>query len=323
MFDKLKLIASTYNQDLDLIIETNGLTEVKRGTKTSYDNIETKNFTGLFIRIETDKSKITIDGSLHKYFNYLQNNVQENHSQNVCITDVLQTFDNIANNTKISLKDAKVKRLEIGLNLYVSSPPAEYINSIKSISPRGTKQPFKIVENPKYKNKSEIVTNMHRTNRKYYKVYDKIHELKDKKKSYPENKHILRIETVWQRVDKVKVSDLLFEPYFKGLLNEFVDTWQSVEFERITIYPKGTSNMQRQLINEIQSNKNILEKWRTMKANNELTQKQFRTRREFLQKKFKTLINKTIYKQTKIETEFRQLMELELQKMLNNRISDK
>lgn len=320
MFDKIKLIADTENNDLQLIIETNNLKEVKRQTKISYDNIEAKNFIGMFMKIDIDKGSITIDGSLHKYFSNLQNNIQENHSQNFTIKEALQTFDNLSEKTNINFQTAKVKRLEIGLNLYVSKPPKEYINLIKSISPKGKKEDFRIIENPKYKDKSEIVSNMHPDNRKYYKVYDKVHELKDKRKSYPENINILRIETVWQRIDKLKVNELLHPFYLKDIVKEFVETWQSIEFERNMIVPKGLHQAKTQLIKEILQYRNtetLIENYRKQLATKAITERKFRTIREFIKNDWNELKTRLIFEPFEHETEFKKLLQIECNKNIN------
>jgi|GEM_PF-1325537 len=327
MFDKIKIIATTNDNDVELIIKTNKLdTTTKTNNensenkeiKTTYDNKRTKHKnSGMYITVQTDKEIITIEGSLHKYFNKINHDEFENYSNNFTITDMLKTVENLSKNTNINLKTANVTSLEIGLNFYVCKQPAQYMALIKNIRPKGKNEPFKIKENPKHKEGTEITTNMHKRRRKYYRIYDKINELKDNGKLHPLNVNILRIETVWQRIDKISIADLLHPAYLRELIIEFKETWESIEFERKMLAPKGTPEGKTHLIKEILDSgnpKTVIDKYRKQLKNNTITERRFRTIREFTENEWTEFKTKIIFEASPEEKEFRLLFSQQISK---------
>ena len=320
MFDKITMVIPLKNQNLELIIKTNQLIRIEKNKELFFEHLNiTKNTNGgLFIRIDIEKQIIKIEGSLHKYYTFLETGLLDNHSSNFSLNEMLEAFDLLEQHTNIQLIEAKIKHLEIGLNLYVSKPFASYESIIKAIKTR--RKLLEFTENPKFRNKSEIVTNMHKNKARYYKIYDKVEELKDNRKitDLPLNLNILRIETVIKRTGTLLLKELLNPVYLKELINEFVEVWQGLEFEKILIVPKGTRNTAiaiiKDIIKEIFDTDKVLDEYRTDLKKGRLSPKQFRTKSEFIRHKWQAMKKEIALNKHDAEIEFRKLFNTEIRR---------
>jgi len=124
------------NQNLEQIISKNKLFRIEKNGNISFEN--NKNISGgMFIRINTEKKTIEISGSLHKFYNVRKkSNHAENYSNNLTLNELQDALLLLHTETGISFFSARLNSLEIGINLYLSSPPESYMLKMLSITPK-------------------------------------------------------------------------------------------------------------------------------------------------------------------------------------------
>ncbi len=285
MLDKITLKIPIKNQDIENIIQTNNLQLYTTPKAQIYSNLETtKKSYGMLIKL--DNEYIILEGSLHKYYNYINHNNLENYSNNLNIKQVQEAFKQLHENTKISLFDAQIKFVEIGMNLYLTEPAQKYLELFECLNIKDKEK--KIMENLFFKENSVFGTNAHKK-RTHYKAYDKIIEMKEKRKKTENTPFILRLETVWKRPEKLFYTDLLQTNYLLKLLKDFETVWNGVKFKNNRLFlPPKISGGQREIIKDIAKHGTIktLEIYKEQLKNNELTTKQHRTKKEFIQKEY-------------------------------------
>jgi len=297
MLDKITLKIPIKNQDIENIIQTTNLQLYTTPKAQIYSNLETtKKSYGILIKIEIPfiiiegkELFIIIEGSLHKYYNYINHNNLENFSNNLNIKQIQEAFNQLHENTKISFLDAQVKFLEIGMNLYLTEPAPKYLLLFESTMVKG--KILDIDTNIKEKKGKQVGTCM--DSRTHYKAYDKTTETK-KKRSKELNillsdLKILRIETVWKRPEKLYYNELLQTNYLLKLIKDFETVWNGVKFKNNRLFlPPKISGGQREIIKDIAKHGTIktLEIYKEQLKNNELTTKQHRTKKEFIQKEY-------------------------------------
>jgi hypothetical protein len=275
-----------------------------------YDNERMKFADGFYIRIETKKIKsIKLECSLHKYFNHLATGKQTNYDL-FSFSNARNTIEQLTEHTEIDLLTLKVTYYEIGLNLILSKDCREYIDKMQTIGAMDNKRVLYV--NPKYKNDRIKTTVFHRDIKKVYKVYDKVFEMHDKKRTDTpvDSPNILRIETTQKRVEKMTVFDLLKPETVTKLTDQFLKDWRTVQFEQIMEAPKGTHQRKVDLIREIlkHGTETVLKMAKERLSTGDLTEKRHRAIREFIQNDwndFKKLIKFT---KTPEEIEFREAL---------------
>ena len=275
-----------------------------------YDNERLKFADGFYLRIETKKTKsIKLECSLHKYFNHICTNRQTNYDL-FSFGNARNTIEQLTERTDIEVSKLKVTYYEIGLNLFLSKDCREYIDKMQSIGTLDSKKNLYV--NPKYKNERIKTTVFHRDIKKVYKVYDKVFEMHDKKRTDApiENPNILRIETTQKRVEKMTVLDLLKPETVTKLTDQFLNDWRTVQFEQIMEAPKGTHQRKVDLCKEIikRGQDQVLEMARERLLNGDLTDKRFRAIREFIQNDWLTFKKTIRFKRTDEEIEFREAL---------------
>ncbi len=309
MIDKLTLTASTKDNEINMIVSTNNLTtfeNTKNNTDKIINNKLTKNFTGMYIQIDVKKETIKIEGSLSKYLYHAKNGVFANHFQNYSVAEIQKAITLLKENTKIDIDKAQIYFVEIGLNLELPRPAQEYFDLIKSITPATKNEKLIFIQNPIYKENTVYTTIMHRDIRKHYKMYDKTAELQSKHKETDKSKFILRIETVYKRKLNMTVAEFMHPHTLKDTLNEFKKTWLSLEFESDLIFPKGINNLQTKLCKELleaKNSKDVTEKYRIQNKNGILSDRAFRTQREFIERKWNDIKTEIKSRKTDIEIE--------------------
>jgi len=323
MLDKVTLMANTKDNDINLIINVNRLETYEKTddcTKKIINNKTTKNFLGMYIQIDIAKGTIKIDGSLSKYLYHAENGIFVNHLQNFSISEIQKAIELLKQNTQIDIDKAQIHFAEIGLNLELPRPAPEYFNLIISIAPANKKEKILFMPNPIYKKDTVFTTIMHKDIRKHYKMYDKTAELQTKGKEVSENKYFMRIETVYKRKLNMTVAELMHPHTLKEILTEFKETWLSLEFERPLSFPKGTNTAKIGLCKELLQTKNaktVLEKYRNQNKDNLLSDKVFRTIREFIEQKWNDFKSEIKSIPTANETEFKNALIIELSSLFD------
>ncbi|MBY0243962.1 MAG: hypothetical protein K2Q03_00750 [Sphingobacteriaceae bacterium] len=224
-------------EEIKKIVATSRLLEYNTNGLKEYHNGKMKNLTGgVYVKIYKNKS-VKISGSLHKYATYLREG-KLNNFDTFTMQQARQTIDVLIESIGIEPKGLSVTEYEVGINMNVDIEPIKILEGIKSIGLFENEKP--LYNNPKYKNESVKTTVFHKDLRVYYKIYDKIHEMKDKRKQAPSNPKIIRIETTTRRVENTFVVDFFEVENLDGIQKKFFKAWDNLNFYKDVDAPKGT-----------------------------------------------------------------------------------
>ena len=289
------------------VVNINQLQTNSINGKTYYNNQLTKNTRdkGVFIQIHTD-GNLKLECSLHKYFNRLETGKGTNYDL-FTMKQAKETAFQLLDTKGITVNELNVYRFEIGLNLIVKNDCREYLDLMQGIEIAGTEKELLI--NQKFKDKRERTTEFHKDKRKYYKVYDKVHEIKDKRSEPPPNLNILRIETVYRRIEKMTFEKFTSPENLKKVVDQFFNDWRRIKFKRELQAPKGTGDKKKQLCKEIlRYGKNeVLNIAKERLQKRTLTEREYRTIREFIVNEWQTFRAEIVPIQSDQEKEFRKL----------------
>lgn len=168
-----------------------------------------------------------------------------------------------------------------------------------------------IYVNPRYKDERAKTTVFHGRTRKYFKAYDKVFEMKDKKRKVIPDGNILRIETVNRRLDKCLVVDFFGMDNLRKMCETFFRDWRTVRFEKDIITPKGTGRARKRLCMDIMSKgaEAVLRQAKERNGCGSLSDKEYRNIREFITREWDTMKSSISFIQSDEEREFRKLIE--------------
>lgn len=316
MFDLITIVTPPLTDDkIDLIVLRNGLQTNSRDGAVFYDNMDTKNLIqqrGVYVKIDTNK-RLKAECSLQKFWNELQFGIRSNHDM-FTMSDARTAIRNLLHEKGIDMEDARVYNYEIGVNLNVSEDCRTYLDKIRSIGAVGSERLFYV--NPKYVHplhKSEYlkVTGFQGV-RKHFKVYDKVHECKDKKRKVIPEGNILRIETVYKRMAQCSVKDFFSPDNLYKMVEAFFRDWRTIQFDRDIITPKGTGRAKQHLCLEIMTKgkDKVLKQAKRRHSNGSLTDWEYRNIREFVSKEWDEVKKHITFIQSEEEKEFRHLLQV-------------
>jgi hypothetical protein len=295
--------------EISSLIEKNHLQTNSKDGEVYYDNIGTKNFRqdkGVFIRIETN-SRLKVECSLHKYFN--ESAGKERNNLNLfSMSDAKKTISELMCEKNISTENLRVYNYEIGLNLDVSKDCRFYLDKMKSIGAAGDERPLYV--NARYKDERVKTTVFHKHTRKFFKVYDKVYEMRDRKRRFIPESDILRIETVNRRLDNCFVANFFQQDNLKKLIESFFRDWRTVQFRQDIITPPGTGRARQDLCIQILDfgKEYVLSKSKERYKSGALKEWEYRNIREFIQKEWDTIKKQLKFVKSCEELEFRELM---------------
>lgn len=316
MIDLITIVTSPLTDaKINNIVWRNGLQTNSKDGVVCYSNEKTKNFIqqkGIYINIDTNK-RLEAKGSLHKYFNDISGNDRNNYNM-FLMSDAKKTIERLLFDKGIDKEDARVYGYEIGLNLIVSKDCREYLEKMKTIGAVGDERELYVnplYVNPRHKNERIKVTGFKKV-RKYFKVYDKVHECIDKKRKVIPEGNILRIETVYKRLDKCTVIDFFTPDNLQKMVEAFFRDWRTIQFDRDIITPKGTGRAKQHLCMEIMSKgkAKVLQQAKERHSNGSLTDRGYRNIREFITGEWDEVKKHITFIQSEEEKEFRQLMKV-------------
>ncbi|MDR2004140.1 MAG: hypothetical protein LBQ74_14005 [Prevotella sp.] len=306
MIDLLTLVKSSLSdEEVSAIVWRNGLETHSEAGAIWYDNRAVKNLKqqgGIYIRIDT-KRKLTLEGSLHKYRNEIDGNGRYNYNL-FTMSQAKNTIERLLFDKGIDPAGVRIWNYEIGINLNVIKDCRAYMEKMQVI---GDKPLF---VNAQYKDEREETTLFHRHYRKYFKIYDKVFEMMDRKsKQIPEG-NVLRLETVFRRQDKCFVHDFFLPGNLRKVVDTFFRDWEKIRFFRDIITPKGTGRARRQLCIEIidRSPDAVLRKAKERHRNGSLKDREYRSIREFIQNEWDFLKKEIRFIKSDEELEIRKLM---------------
>lgn len=310
MIDLITLVKPCLSEtEIATLVEKNDLQTNSSDGVVYYDNLNTKNLKqqqGVYFKIETNQ-KLRIEGSLHK----LHNEILEGNRSNInlfSMPNARQTVNRLLEDREIPTADLRVYSYEIGLNLNVTLNCRAYLDKMKSIGASGSEKQLYV--NPRYKDERVKTTVFHNHTRKYFKVYDKVFEMMDKKRKQLPDGNILRIETAYRRLDNCFVTDFFNPDNLKKLLESFFRDWRTVQFYQDIVTPKGTGRAKQQLCIELiaKGKESILKQAKERYKNASLTDWEYRNTCEFITKEWDAIKKQIRFIQSDEEIEFRQLL---------------
>lgn len=239
MIDKIRFSKKKLSEtEIKKIVTTSRLQSFDADGLKHYNNQRTKNFNGgMFIKIDTDKS-LKIEGSLHKYSTYLKSKELNNYDR-FTMLQAKTTLLRLIENTGFDATNVMINFYEIGLNMIIEIEPQDLLKGIYSLGDFDKEKIFYV--DPKFKNQSQKITESHKDFRLVYKVYDKVHEMRDNKRELPENIKIIRIETIHKRVEKTLLIDFFTDANLKRVQKNFFDHWDKLNFSVEIVAPPKTN----------------------------------------------------------------------------------
>lgn len=322
MIDFITLVKSNLSDmEVSSIVGKNHLQTNSKDGIVYYDNISTKNFTqdkGVFIRIETD-NKLKVECSLHKYFNEINGRERNNYNL-FSMSEAKKAMCELLTDKGIDEDDLRVYHYEIGLNLNVSKDCRAYLDKMINIGPPGDEK--RLYVNARYKDERVKTTVFHKHTRKFFKVYDKVFESMDKKRKIIPDSKILRIETVYRRLDNCFVSDFFNRDKLKTMIESFFRDWRTLHFEQDIITPKGTGRARQHLCMQIisEGREAVLKKAKERHTNGSLKDWEYRNIREFISKEWDEIKKDISFIQSDEEKEYRDLMKINHTLLKNDEI---
>lgn len=288
--------------ELRKIKQNNDLTEVLTNGKRSYNNFSVSNFTAFKLSITPDQS-VKVICSLHKYKNFLESGKQVNYND-FTMYEVPGISDQLIKNIGLNENKLFIYGYEIGVNLRLPENCIEYLNIMESIGEIGDSRIFYV--NPKYKDERCKTTVFHKDKRKFFKVYDKGFEMADKKRTDIPPGNILRLETTYRRVENMSFADFNSETHLRKIQKQFFEDWAKVKFSRTIEAPKGTTGNRKELCLQLlqKGNRIVLENGRNDLKAGLISEKQYRTIREFIQNDWNAFKSKVKLIQTENEMSF-------------------
>ena len=310
MIDFIKLIKPKLSEEeISTVVWSNDLQTNSKDGVVYYDNQTTKNLAqqqGVFIKVETD-NRLNVQCSLHKFYNERQRNDRSNFNL-FSMSQAKEAMTDLINEKSLPLDGLRINAYEIGLNLCVSKDCRAYMDKMKSI--RGEASNAVLFSNPKYEDERVKTSIFPKKIRKHYKIYDKVFEMRDKKRKEIPDYSILRIETVYTRVDNCLVKDFFCKERMRRLIERFFKDWMSVQFEQDITTPKGTGRARQYLCIDLMDKGRdyVIKEAKDRYKRGSLKEWEYRNIREFVQKEWDVLKEQIQFIQSEEEIEFRDLL---------------
>ena len=308
MIDIITMIkTNTPENEVSQIVERAKLQECTRNGKLYYEtSLQQRNKEHIFIRIEAN-GKLKIECSLHK----LHEQKTTGHYTNYGIFTLEQAKTIVAETLQskgISPDGIEIYGYEIGVNLLVSDDCRAYLDRMETIGVLTERKPFLV--NPRYKDYRVKTTFFHRHIRKHFKAYDKGFEARDKRRNDVPDQNILRIETVYRRVENMPYDEFFSPANLKKMRDRFFRDWRTLQFYKEVHAPKGTGQMKKSIcksILEVGAEK-VLIQARERHKTGAVSDRELRTIREFIVNEWNTIKKEVQLIQTPQEIEYRELL---------------
>jgi len=313
MFDKIKITADISYDECVYLAQKHRLRTLinTNGEIVGYSSGDYSKISGIFVVIKCrKKNTLYLSVSLHKYWQ-VQNFGKLRNDNMFTVSEAKSAFEMLLFDNGLLPERVKVSYFEIGLNLNVSHPPLSFIELVKYGFFRNRKGSHRrkiMFVDANYRINRQKTTEKYKGIRKYYKIYDKGFELRGKKRgkekqSIPisekdEELKILRIETVYKQHNE-KASTFFGNTNIKRLIDSFCLDWKELNFEKNIRAEKGARKSETERAKAIVNigAEEYLKQAKEDLANRKMTEKQYRTIREFIRDfdsqdtKFKTVVS--------------------------------
>lgn len=306
MIDLITLTKNTVPEnEVSQIVERAKLQECTRSGKLYYEtSLPQRNKEHMFIRIGAN-NKLKVECSLHKLYEQTTTGHYTNYGV-FTLEQAKQTIINALTEKGIAPADIQVYNYEIGVNLYMSRDCRAYLDLMETIGILEDKKTLFV--NPRYKDQRVKTTVFPKHVRKHFKVYDKGFEARDKRRNDVPDQNILRLETVYRRVENMSLEDFFSPANIDKMRNRFFRDWRTVQFQRIIQAPKGTRSAKRDLCETILKvgTEATLSQARERYKAGALTYKEFRNTREFIVNEWDSLKGNVRFVASDQEKEYRE-----------------
>ena len=254
--------------------------EAKTGKIFYATGTERQLFGGMFIKIDVDNN-LVLKGSLHKYYSFLNTGKNTNYGI-FTMPQAKETFLKLIKNKGIENINLKVNQFEVGINLNFDIDVISILENVYAIGSNTYQREIHI--DPNYRQKRYITTERSTNIRVYYKLYDKVFEMINKRHPPPKEKNILRIETTNRKLQKRFSKEFFTDSNLNIIQDKFFSKWDDLRLISNIDAPKGTHKSRIDLVKEIYKNAPIptLKKYNKLLAENEITIKIHRNVREFV-----------------------------------------
>jgi len=267
------------------------------GTQVEYRSSEYGKLSGIDVQIKNNK--LTLKCSLHKFWE-LRNFGKLRNDTLFSISEAKAAFEMLLFENGLVHKRVRIAYFEIGLNMNVTLDPLSFIELIQFIS---FKDKIWFVD-ANYRINRQKTTEKYKDIRKYYKIYDKSWETEEKRRSSKKSvvgsgqsvesgkqqavsgkqkEYILRIETVYKRHNE-RSDKFMSDDNLRRLVNRFWVDWKDLFFLRQVRAYKGArkSEVERARIIINEGAEEYLQRMKEELKQKRITEKQFRTIREFI-----------------------------------------
>ena len=293
--------------EVETVVRSARLQTCTRNGSTYYETSKAaKNREHVFIKVETS-GKLKIECSLHKLHEKYTTGRYTNYGA-FSLHEAASVAERLLLEKGVPRERLQITGYEIGLNLNVSQDCRAYMDCMTSIGPPEDIKEFLV--NPKYKDKRAITTVAHRHIRKFHKVYDKVYEARDKRRTDVPAGNILRIETTYRRVEKMSYADFFAPDNLARMKDRFFRDWRTLHFVPQLEAPKGTGRLKKELAGEILRHgaTSVLENARNEYKAGKMTEKEFRGVREFVTRDWEIIKGTFKHTISKEEAEIRRLI---------------
>jgi len=283
--------------EMNAIIEKSRLTAHTKDGFRFYENSKIKDLQGgFYVGIDKDK-KLKIEGSLHKYYSFL-NTGKNSNFDSFTMKQAKETILKLIENKGFEPLNLYVYHYEIGINLNFDFDVIEILKNTYSIGTGITEK--KLYINPQYRKERLLTTERDNNKKIVFKTYDKIFEVKDKRGTPPKpNINILRIETEHRKVEKTFLIDFFADRNLIKVQNTFFNKWDNLNFDFNIDAPSGTHKSKIEISKELIRNGTETTKLKYKKLLNEnaITFKMYRNINKFINNwitdKYKYKVTKT------------------------------
>lgn len=285
MFDKITIRAKISDEECKHLADLHRLQSWTNsdGSQVNYRSSQYANTTG--IQVQIMNNHVTLKCSLHKYwekrnFGHLRNDTL------FTISESKAAFETLLFENGLIAPKTRIVQFEIGLNLNVSYEPIIFIELVTWLAASNRTSKVMFID-ANYRINRQKTSEKHADIRRYFKIYDKGYEMAERQRKPAETttpkENILRIETVYRRQNK-RGDEFFTDTNLKPLVQRFWADWKDLYFTRNIRAQKGTRK------SEIERAKNIvnigaeqyLYQIKEQYKNKTLTEKQYRTIREFI-----------------------------------------
>lgn len=235
------------NEAKNIILKSGLILRFDKEGNKCYENGKLKDFQGgMFVSIDKDKN-LKIEGSLHKYRSFLTTGKATNYDT-FTLVNAKETILKLIENKGFEPLNAYVGFYEIGINLNFEFDVIEILNETYSIGVGNMER--KMYVHPKFKNERHRTTEHHENIKTFYKMYDKIFEMKQKRDIPQEGLNILRMESVHKKIN-LQLLDFFDTQNLEKICFVFFSKWDDLNFDFNVNAPKGTHTSKIDLVKEL------------------------------------------------------------------------